>query len=140
MDTSTKQQGCAFAASAALHAVVIFVALWSARMPLPVTPMAPLKLLDLTLPKNNTLLDSEEGAPPCADGKSYWGIGMQFNLNNIVINAPESYPAYHAGIRVGDVVTDRDIHPDEQGYETVEFTRRGKLHRLRIKTEWICLR
>jgi C-terminal processing protease CtpA/Prc len=86
------------------------------------------------------LLDADAGAPPCDHGKSYWGIGMQFDLENIVINAPETYPAYHAGIRVGDVVTDRDIQPDEQGFETVDFTRRGKSHRLRIRTEWICLR
>jgi hypothetical protein len=140
MDTSTQQRSYALAASVALHAVLIVTALWPLRIALPMAPIEPLKLLDLSLPKTNSLLDAQDGAPPCADGKAYWGIGMQFNLDNIVINAPESYPAYHAGLRVGDVVTDRDIQPDERGYETVEFMRRGRLHRLRIRTEWICLR
>jgi len=114
--------------------------LWSTPGPLPIPPLVPLKLLDLSLPKANTLLDGEPDAPPCGVGKSYRGIGMQFNLRDIVINAPQSYPAFQAGIRVGDIVIDPNIEPDGEGYETVNFIHSGKAHRLRIKTEWICLR
>lgn len=130
----------AWAASLGLHVLLILMVLWSTPGPLPIPPLVPLKLLDLSLPKANTLLDGEPDAPPCGVGKSYRGIGMQFNLRDIVINAPQSYPAFQAGIRVGDIVIDPNIEPDGEGYETVNFIHSGKAHRLRIKTEWICLR
>lgn len=136
------QRRYGLAASVALHGLLITAALWSSRMPLPlpIPEPSPLNLLNLPLPKAGTLLEAREGAPPCTDGKSYWGIGMQFNLQGVVINAPASYPAFQAGMRLGDVVLDPDMQPDQQGYDTVEFSRSGRLHRLRIKAQWVCLR
>jgi hypothetical protein len=99
----------------------------------------PIELLDLSHARVGELVDAEPGAPSCATGKGYWGIGMQFDLEAVVINVPQTYPAFQAGIRRGDVLANSDLQPDRAGYETVEFTRHGKPHRTRVKTSWICL-
>jgi len=130
------------AASFALHTVFVLWVLWSSRAP--ETPAAavppPMQVIALPNQKKGTLLDTQDLAAECLQGKTYVGIGLQFNLDQIVIIAPESYPAYKAGIRVGDEVLNPDFEPDVDGYDIVDFTRRGKHHRLRIKTQWICLR
>ncbi len=122
--------------------MLIAAIFWSARPQLDRTRAPPpaIELLDLAHARVGELGDGEPGAPPCATGKGYWGIGMQFDLEAVVIKVPKTYPAFQAGIRLGDVLANPDLAPDLAGYETVEFTRHGKLHRTRVKTSWICLR
>jgi hypothetical protein len=73
-------------------------------------------------------------------GKAYIGIGLHADVYQRIMVVPETYPAFKAGLRRGDVLADRDIEPDANGYDTIDFTRHGSHHRLRIKTQWICLR
>ena len=130
------------AASFGLHAVIVLLVLWPWHTP--ETPAAaavpPMQVIALPDHKKGTLLDTQELAAECLQGKTYVGIGLQFNMDRIVTVAPESYPAYKAGIRLGDEVLNRDFEPDGDGYDIVDFTRHGRRHRLRIKTQWICLR
>ncbi len=85
-------------------------------------------------------MEIQDSGLACLDSKAYLGIGIQYDLNDLVIVAPESYPAYKAGIRLGDEVLNPDFEPDADGYEIVEFKREGKHHWRRIKTQRICLR
>jgi C-terminal processing protease CtpA/Prc len=118
------------------------VVLWPSSKPETPTPPVPLpiQVIALSNDKKGTLMDAQDFASECFQGKTYVGIGLQFNLDQAVTVAPESYPAYKAGIRVGDQVLNPDFEPDADGYDVVDFTRHGKHHRLRIKTQWICLR
>jgi hypothetical protein len=127
--------------SLALHALCAACLLWSSRMPvaLPMPP-APLQLLAPPHGGEERLLEAKDGAPECALGKVYVGIGVQYSLEGVVLVAPQSYPAFQAGIRLGDVLSDTGMKPDPEGYFTVDFTRRGQAHRVRIKTKRICLR
>lgn len=88
----------------------------------------------------HALLEEQNGAPSCLQGKAYRGVGLHADVYQRIIEVPESYPAFKAGIRRGDVLADRDIEPDVDGYDTIDFKRLGIPHRLRIKTRWICLR
>jgi len=102
-------------------------------------PSPNIELLDLSRDPVGALLDFGHG-DSCANGKRYLGIGMQLDLDAVVTKAPTSYPAYLAGIRLGDVVANPEVEPDSAGYDTVEFTRHGRLYRTRVKARWICLR
>jgi hypothetical protein len=68
------------------------------------------------------------------------GIGLRYDLDDVVSDAPQSYPAYKAGIRPGDAVLNPYFQPDADGYDTVDIARHGRRHHWRIKTQWICLR
>lgn len=105
-----------------------------------VPPLAPLEVIDLSAERTGELLDPQNTGPVCETGKAYIGIGIQLNSYETVVVAPESYPAYQAGIRVGDLVLNPDVEPDFSGYETVDVQRQHRHHRVHIKTQWICLR
>jgi hypothetical protein len=103
-------------------------------------PLRPVQLVDLGRSRPGALLEEQNGAPSCLQGKAYRGVGLHADVYQRIIEVPESYPAFKAGIRRGDVLADRDIEPDADGYDTIDFKRHGIPHRLRIKTRWICLR
>jgi hypothetical protein len=136
------QRRYGLAASLTLHLLLIAAVLTSTRAPIDHAPRPPpaIELLDLSRHRAGTLLEAADGAPGCVNGKFYRGIGMQFDWDAVVVNVPRSYPAFEAGIRLGDVVANPETMPDSAGYETIEYTRRGRLHRTRVKTRWICLR
>lgn len=70
--------------------------------------------------------------------KNYLGIGMLYNVgSNLVTYVPTFYPAYLAGVRVGDFLLNPE-EPIQDGYINLRFIRGYIEHRLRIKTEMIC--
>ncbi len=85
-------------------------------------------------------MDSQDSGPECLQGRAYLGIGMQYDLDGLVTVAPQSYPAYKAGIRPGDQVLNPEFEPDADGYDTVDLKHHGRHYRVHIKTQWICLR
>ncbi len=129
-----------FAVHAALAAPLVWFSLHRPPVMEPPLPPAVVELMDLPNERPGALLEAQSGAPRCSAGKAYVGIGVQSNVYQKVVVVPESYPAFKAGLRRGDVLTDPDMEPDAEGYDTVDFTRHGKHHRLRVKTQWICLR
>ena len=131
------------AVSFMLHAVIVSWVLWPSRTPQtqPAPAAAPpLQVIALSNDKQGTLLEAQDFAPNCLDGKAYRGIGMQYDPDEVVTVVPSSYPAYKAGIRLGDEILNPDFQPDADGYDLVDFKRHGKQRSLRIKTQWICLR
>ncbi len=130
-------------ASLAVHGLFAAPLVWNgyhraetSELPMPAT----VQLMDLANAKRGDLLDAQNGGRGCLKGRAYVGIGVQSDVDQRVTAAPRSYPAFKAGLRRGDILEDPDVEPDRDGYEIVAFTRRGKLHRLHIKTQWICLR
>jgi len=74
------------------------------------------------------------------DGKdnTYTGIGIVYRFgSNIITHAPESYPAYIAGIRVGDMVVN-DGFDLIKGYADIEVKRGNELLKFHIKADRIC--
>jgi hypothetical protein len=127
------------AASVLLHAVLaapLMVLPVQAELDSHPLPAPVLELLDLD--SGDTLAESPDRATDCAQGRLFLGIGIQFKKDRVILAAPESYPAFQSGLRVGDRVVDPNIEPDDGGYMTVEFERQGKRHRLHIRSRWIC--
>lgn len=77
---------------------------------------------------------------PCEPGDdTYMGIGLQFWIHTgIVTNAPHQYPAYKAGIREGDILSDVTVKADRDGYITHEVNRLGRTLTFSAKQELIC--
>ena len=70
--------------------------------------------------------------------KNYLGIGMLYNVgSNLVTYVPTFYPAYMAGIRIGDFLLNPE-EPIRDGHIDLRFIRGYTEHRLRIKAELIC--
>lgn len=71
----------------------------------------------------------------------YEGIGYLFQPSTgTVINVPPGYPAYDAGIRLGDVIIETQIEPDAEGYYHIRVRRHGIAAPLifHIKVQPIC--
>lgn len=69
---------------------------------------------------------------------TYMGIGIKFDsYMAYVIYAPEMYPAYKAGIRVGDRILNPDV-PIKDGYINFKIIRNDENMEFRIKIERIC--
>jgi hypothetical protein len=75
----------------------------------------------------------------CKDqGKTYLGVGFRYSpFTNLVTHIPEYYPAYRAGMRIGDMVLDPDT-PIVDGYLDIEVVRGYQQMHFRIKAEQIC--
>jgi hypothetical protein len=73
------------------------------------------------------------------DGKTYVGIGIKFDpwLYKIT-RAPEQYPAYIAGMRVGDALVNPYASADENGYIDMDVFRGEQRISFHIKREKIC--
>jgi hypothetical protein len=70
--------------------------------------------------------------------KFYKGIGIIYNPGSfVIIYAPEYYPAYKAGLRIGDRIVDPDI-PEIDGYVDIEINRGYSIEQFHIKTDNIC--
>jgi C-terminal processing protease CtpA/Prc len=81
--------------------------------------------------------DDRLGIIHCTDG--YEGIGIKRNFGGVVTEVSYGWPAYKAGIQVGDVMTPWDLEP-VNGYMEFNITRGDKTFPMRLKTEWICAR
>jgi hypothetical protein len=123
---------------------VAAAALWvrSVRDELPAPPPPfVFELVELPHVARNARLDESDGdSLACAPGRWIAGIGIEMNERHVVILVPRAYPAFQAGLRLGDVVVNPMVEPDSAGYDAVDFRRKGRLHRLLIKTRQICLR
>jgi predicted metalloprotease with PDZ domain len=121
-----------------LVAVLVHAVLERAEQP---PPPAAVEIVELPQTTRNGRLDESEGdSRSCAPGRWFAGIGMEMNERHVVILVPRAYPAFQAGLRLGDVVVNPRLEPDSAGYDAVDFRRKGRLHRLIIKTRQICRR
>jgi hypothetical protein len=132
----------ALALSIGLHLAIAATLLHSVPEPADrPPPPAALEILELPPTARNGRLDVSDGtSPTCAPGRWIAGIGMEMNARHVVILVPRAYPAFQAGLRLGDIVVNPLVEPDLAGYDAVDFRRKGRLHRLIIKTRQICLR
>ena len=81
------------AVSFMLHAVIVSWVLWPSRTPQtqPAPAAAPpLQVIALSNDKQGTLLEAQDFAPNCLDGKAYRGIGMQYDPDEVVTVVPSS--------------------------------------------------
>lgn len=76
----------------------------------------------------------------CKDKSStYMGVGLLYSETTLeVTHAPEYYPAYKSGIRVGDKLLNPHADIDSQGFITLYVLRFGKQITFRSKAEKIC--
>jgi len=71
---------------------------------------------------------------------SYMGVGFKYSpFTALIIHVPEYYPAYRAGIRLGDMILDPDT-PIVNGYLDIEIMRGYQQMHFRIKAEKICFK
>lgn len=79
---------------------------------------------------------SKDDNPCTLETSSYIGVGIVHSLSsNMIMQAPEQYPAYRAGIRKGDIF----ISVTEDGeYKNLTVTRNGITLEFHIKTQPIC--
>ena len=128
------------AASLLLHGMIAVPVVWaSLRRSAEVSPLAPIEMMALEDDRPGDLVDVQKGGTRCRPGKGYVGIGVESDVHHRITSAPESYPAFKAGLRKKDILADPGIEPDADGYESIDIVRRGSRHHLRIKTQWICL-
>ncbi len=80
------------------------------------------------------------GQQDCKQGEDfYYGIGIRHLLSSReVIEAPPSYPAFKAGIRVGDYLVDYYNLPGGDGVVHVLILRDGLKKMFRVQKENIC--
>ncbi len=77
-----------------------------------------------TLKKAKPLGDRPE---TCKGGKFYGGVGiMHGNLDGMVTKAPKGYPAYEAGVRVGDILLTLDLKGEVGTPVVISVLREGK--------------
>ena len=71
--------------------------------------------------------------------KTYTGIGIIHGIGTLRIDsAPATYPAYKAGLRVGDQIVELYHEIGGSPYMRVHVTRNGQHLKFRIKVEPIC--
>ena len=70
--------------------------------------------------------------------KFYKGIGIIYNPGtHVITHAPEYYPGYIAGLRIGDFISDPEAK-EMDGYVEFEISRSFQRLQFRIKTDNIC--
>jgi len=106
-----------------------------------VTLLPPTQHKSIILPPDESPIKVLSHIDPdiCANkDNSYMGVGFRYSpFTNLVIDVPEYYPAYKAGIRVGDLLLDPDS-PIVDGYLNIEIIRGYQQIHFRIKAEQIC--
>jgi hypothetical protein len=70
--------------------------------------------------------------------KHYKGIGVIYNPGtHIITHAPEYYPGYISGLRIGDYIVDPEV-AEVDGYIRFDILRAHEQLRFHIKTDNIC--
>lgn len=78
--------------------------------------------------------------PRCKDNETYDGIGVTYGIGTgQIATAPPYYPAYKAGVRVGDVVINSEFIT-ENGYTSFTVSRLGVSDHIhfKVKLDKIC--
>jgi hypothetical protein len=80
---------------------------------------------------------SDEAGEVCTlETSSYIGIGIVYSyITQEIIQVPAEYPAYKAGIRIGDIYTNSSDNGD---IRNIEILRDGQSLKFQIKTKPIC--
>lgn len=136
-----------------IHLALPVYLLWPTKM-YPVVPpststtehVVEVKLLPMTAAEEAiTVGDGPgiNGAPDpriCAGKhKTYTGIGIIHGMGSLRIDsAPATYPAYRAGLRVGDQIVEIYKEDGNSPYMRVQVLRDGRHFKFRIKMEQIC--
>lgn len=140
-----------------IHAAFLFVLLSVAGLKPPKPPPPP------PPPENNNirieLLESKKATPPsnpsldkhgkkvyerdeviCSNkDNTYVGVGLMIQPgSDTVVSAPEQYPAYQAGMRVGDFIIDPFFTNIVNGYLDFDVRRGTEILQFHIKVENIC--
>lgn len=100
-------------------------------------PETALKTTDLTADIGKTKYETDEIVCKGKD-KKYVGIGMIYNPGtNIIYRLPQDYPAYKAGLRLGDLIVDPYL-PIVNNYLDIVVRRGNEFLSFHIKVENIC--
>jgi hypothetical protein len=147
------QRRFGFIGSILLHGSIVLYLLWPRAQQVPPPKPLPQASEETTTVKLMSVADSDKaialgnqagGIDPeiCADrDQRYIGIGITFGFGtNLVLTAPPQYPAYRAGIRVGDMLEDPWAITNTPAWITVKVTRHDKKLSFRVKPSDICFR
>lgn len=131
-----------------LSLLIIHVKLPSLNTPKSVVKSENIEITFIPLKKDSlaTTVNSVSGKfstpidPEICKGKdgSYVGVGLTYMGDSRITSVPAFYPAYKAGIRVGDKFLDFDDVND--GYVSITVKRNFDILKFHIKTEKICYR
>lgn len=139
-----------------LHLLIVFVFLYNPPKFLDMQPVPEMKephrievrLIPIIEPTLDTIIKTKEGDKKVSypnDGKIcggkdkfYKGIGIIYNPGtHVITHAPEYYPGYIAGLRLGDIILDPDV-PESNGYINFDILRSHERLSFRIKADNIC--
>lgn len=98
-----------------------------------------------TITSETKISDGDKVSYPTVDkticngkDKQYKGVGIIHDIEtNVIFHAPEYYPGYIAGLRIGDYILNPDV-AEINGYKDFEIMRLGTHLRFHIKTTNIC--
>lgn len=93
-----------FVLSLLLHTLLLTLGFVAApKQSTPVTP--PTVEVQLTGSQSSSSLQDPGDGIGCPDGEWFGGVGLEHDLfTNRIPKAPSGYPAYRAGVRVGDIL------------------------------------
>jgi len=120
-------------ASFGLHAIVIAMLLHDEPIQKP-----PPSLTLAMVAMNDGILVSPNDIGGSCPGHTYFGIGIRADEGGFIIQAPPGYPAYDAGIRVGD---EPDFNDDTKiAVQVVEVIRNDVVLSFEVKSTVVCLK
>jgi hypothetical protein len=142
------------AASLVIHLLVAVLLFWHPTPPIPPPPppsqMGELLVKLLPPPSMEPVVETQQQKNDrvqaaarkemCKEkDKHYIGIGIIWQPGSgFIIDAPEGFPAYSAGIRPGDILQNQYHEPDANGIVTIRIDRYSKQFVFKIKQGKIC--
>jgi len=135
-----------------IHIIVPIYLLWPRVLPKPPPPPPPKdepKPVEVRLLPRSQATETKAGPEPGVDGSpdpkicanrdpSYEGIGIIHSFGtDLILSAPAAYPAYKAGLRVGDMIVEL-YRIEGTKFMFVHVNRHGKHLKFRIPVEQIC--
>jgi len=139
-----------------LHLLIVFAFLYNPPKYLDIQPVPEMKephrievkLIPIIKPTLDSIIKTKDNGKKVSyptdskicNGKDkfYKGIGVIYNPGtHIITHAPEYYPGYIAGLRVGDFIVDPESQ-EINGYITFDIMRSREQQQFHIKTDNIC--